>query len=84
MSTKVVHRKLGRERIDKKPIWAYADTDNNEVHLDTRLKGKKYMRYAIHEKYHLQFPDMPERSIRRLSKDMQMYLSELGFTKTKP
>jgi hypothetical protein len=84
MSTKVVHRKLGRERINKKGIWAYADTDNNEVHLDTRLKGKMHMRYAIHEKYHIQFPDMKETDVRKYAKEMQMYLSDLGYTKTNP
>ena len=83
MATKVVHRNLGRDRVNKKGVWAYADTNNDEIHLDERLKGKIYMRYAIHEKYHLQFPDMSERDVRRLAKDMQMFLSDLGIVSIK-
>lgn len=73
---KVIHRKLGKERAD-----GLAFTEHNEIHLDTRLKGKKYFEIAIHELLHIQFPDMSEEDVLKHSKKLTNELWKLGFRK---
>lgn len=64
MEVKIVHRKLGRER-----VYGLAHSDG-VIELDDRLKGYKYLLYLIHEYMHIRHPDWSERKVRSESTKM--------------
>jgi hypothetical protein len=72
--TKVIHRKLGRER-----AWGLADSDKNTIEIDERLSGYKYMEIALHELYHCKHPDWSESKIVRESRATAKFLWKAGF-----
>jgi hypothetical protein len=57
---KVIYKNL-------KKAWGYADLETNEVHMDSRAKGKKHMEIIIHECLHLLWPEESEADIVRKS-----------------
>jgi len=61
---KIIHRKLGREK-----VWGWAHSDG-VIELDERLKGYKYLLYLIHEYMHLRHPEWSERKVRSESTKM--------------
>lgn len=63
--TKVVHRKLGREKAD-----GLAYKEFNEIHIDERLTGRDYILTAIHELLHIHEPKMSEKRVDTLSKKL--------------
>lgn len=65
MKTKVVHRKLGKEKAD-----GLAYKEYHEIHIDERLKGKSYILTVIHELLHVHLPDLTEEEIVELSKNL--------------
>jgi hypothetical protein len=75
-STKVIHRKLGREQAD-----GLAYDELNEVHIDERLRKKEYLLVVIHELLHVYFPDWTERQVVKYSKMMCNDLWKLKFRK---
>lgn len=64
MDVKIVHRKLGREK-----VYGLAHSDG-VIELDDRLKGYKYLLYLIHEYMHIRHPDWSERKVRSESTKM--------------
>jgi hypothetical protein len=73
MNIKVIHKKLGRER-----AWGQADTDNKIIELDERLKGYRYLLYAIHEYLHIANPEWSETKVKRESSKMTKFLWGIG------
>jgi len=61
--TKVIHRKLGKERAD-----GLAYKDFAEIHIDERLSGKNYLLTAIHELTHIHLPEMSEEDVDKFSR----------------
>jgi hypothetical protein len=72
--TQVIYRPLGKER-----AWGMAHIGDNKIEIDPRLEGKKFFYVMCHEKYHLQFPELSETQIIKLSKDMTKFLWDNGF-----
>lgn len=73
---KVIHRKLGKER-----AYGLAHTDNNVMELDERLKGYRYMLYALHEHFHLKHPKWSETKVRQECSKTARFMWNLGFRK---
>jgi hypothetical protein len=65
MSTKVIHRKLGKEKAD-----GLAYKEDKEIHIDERLKGKRYILTAMHELIHVYFPELSESKVDKISRGM--------------
>jgi len=70
--TKVVHRKLGREKADGLAYKGFA-----EIHIDERLSGKNYLLTAIHELLHIHRPELTEEEVVELSESLCDDLWEL-------
>lgn len=77
MAIKIVHRKLGKERAD-----GIAYQDDNEIHIDERLKKKDYFLTVVHELLHMYFPDLSEASVDKISRKMCSELWRLKFRRT--
>ena len=61
MRIKVVYRKLGKEK-----VYGWANSENNSIEIDERLKGKKQLEIILHEALHLLHPELEE-DVRRRS-----------------
>lgn len=70
--TKVVYKRL-------RNYWGLAYVDQNKIELYDGLKGKKHLEILIHEKLHLMFPDIEEKAILRMGKDMSDILWKEGY-----
>lgn len=55
---KVVYRKLGKDK-----VWGWANSHNNSIEIDERLKGKKHFEIMTHEAFHLLFPNNTEEQV---------------------
>ena len=62
MRIKVVYRKLGKEK-----VYGWANSENNSIEIDERLKGKKQLEIILHEALHLLHPELEEEGIVRTS-----------------
>lgn len=60
--TKVIHRKLGKEKAD-----GLAFQEDKEIHIDERLKSKDYFLTALHELLHIHAPKLSEKQVISLS-----------------
>ena len=58
MKTKVVIRKLGKER-----AWGLAHSDDNLIEIDPKISGYRYLLYLLHEHFHLKHPDWSETKV---------------------
>ncbi len=67
---KVVHKKLGKIRINKLQVDGYADTDLQTAFIDERLKGYQHIYVLIHEIIHLQNPTWSEIKVEGHSKQL--------------
>lgn len=74
---KVVHRKLGREK-----AWGLAYKHSRVIHIDSRLKGKKYLTICLHELLHIYFPELSETKVDETSKGISEDLWKLKFRRT--
>lgn len=61
-STKVTHRKLGKEK-----VWGLAHVGFDAIEIDIRLKGRRHLLYLIHEMLHILEPTWSETKIRKAS-----------------
>ena len=66
-SPKVIVRKLGRER-----AWGQATTDSAYplIEIDPRLGAKRALETLCHEQLHISLPNLSEREIDRLGKEV--------------
>lgn len=71
---KTVYRKMGKHQ-------AFAMFVNNEIHIDTKFKGKKELELHIHELSHYARPDFTEDEVRELSRKFTDYLWREGYRK---
>lgn len=55
---KVIYKKLGRNK-----VYGFANCGDDEIEVDSRLKGKKQLEIIIHESMHLLLPDAEEDEI---------------------
>ena len=62
MITKIIYKKLGREK-----LLGEADLEDNSITLDIRLKGKKHLEILTHESLHILLPGANEEEIVRIS-----------------
>ena len=76
MATKIVHKKLGRQKAE-----GLAFIGHNEIHIDERMKKKPYMLVVLHELLHIHFPDLSEKEVDRISKKICNSMWELKFRK---
>lgn len=67
--TKVVYRKLGKER-----AIGMAHIGDNLIEIDPRLTGKKHTEILCHEWVHLQHPDWSETKVIQYSKKLTNFL----------
>lgn len=74
--TKVVYKRL-------RNYWGYALIDENKIELCQGLRGKKHLEILLHEKVHLFFPDLEERAVLRIGKDMSELLWKEGYRQLK-
>lgn len=72
--TKVIHRKLGKER-----AWGLADVDKNKIEIDERVKGYRYLLYMLHEHFHIKHPDWSETKVVKESRKTARFLWDNGF-----
>lgn len=72
----IIDRKLGRERVEKKPVWAIFHADEGIIEIDPRQTERKYANSAIHEILHWHFPEISETRIIKASGAItkQLYL----------
>lgn len=73
---KVIERKLGREK-----AVGLAHFDEKLIEIDPRQKPFEYLETLVHEKYHLQFPKLPEEKILKLGHEMAKLLWSVGYRK---
>jgi hypothetical protein len=66
---KLIHKKLGKER-----VWGFYDKAKNTIELDERLKGKKKLEILVHEYFHHLFPFMDEETVTKSAKDLTDFL----------
>ncbi len=71
---KVIHRKLGREK-----VYGQAWTDFRVIEIDERLTGIDYCDTVIHEVLHCQQPNLPEKTVAENATELAKILWELGF-----
>jgi hypothetical protein len=71
---KTVYRKMGKHQ-------AFAMYVNNEIHIDTKFKGKKELELHLHELTHYARPDFTEDEVRELSRKFTDYLWREGYRK---
>ena len=71
---KTVYRKMGKHQ-------AFAMYVNNEIHIDTKFKGKKELELHLHELTHDARPDFTEDEVRELSRKFTDYLWREGYRK---
>ena len=62
MITKIIYKKLGREK-----LWGEADLEDNSITLDIRLKVKKHLEILTHGSLHILLPGANEEEIVRIS-----------------
>jgi hypothetical protein len=74
VETKIIHRKLGRER-----ALGQAYFDEKKIELDERLSGYRYMLYLLHEHYHIQHPDWSETKVIKESRATAKILWRQNF-----
>ncbi len=67
--TKVVHRKLGKEK-----AYGMAHIEANKIEIDSRLKTKKYLEILLHEKLHILHPDWSETAVIKESKALAGFI----------
>jgi len=72
--TKVIYKKLRK-------YWGWAYIDQNKIELYNKLRGKRHLNVLIHEKLHLLFPNLSERDINSLAKEMADLLWKDGYRK---
>lgn len=60
---------------------AFAMFVNNEIHIDTKFKGKKELELHLHELSHYARPDFTEDEVRELSRKFTDYLWREGYRK---
>ena len=77
MSTKVLVRKLGREK-----AVGLAYKEHNEIHLDPRQSGKNYFNTSIHELLHIAYPNMSEKEVEKGANKITNSLWKQGYRKT--
>ena len=68
-SSKVVYRKLGRER-----AWGQAFLGEDTMEIDPRLGARRQLEVLCHEQVHLLFPDMSETQVDRAGKALSRML----------
>ena len=75
---KVVYRKLGREQ-----AWGMAihDGRTGEIFIDPRLSPRRELEVICHEQLHISLPNLSEREIDRLGKEVSDTLWRLNFRK---
>ena len=71
---RVIHRKLGRER-----AWGMAETADNTIWLDTRLRGKRRLEVTVHELMHLLYPNETEENVEHSGKLISRILWREGW-----
>ena len=74
MKTKVVIRKLGKER-----AWGLAHLGDNKIEIDPKINGYRYLLYMLHEHYHLKHNDWSETKIVKESRKTARFLWDNGF-----
>ena len=75
-NTKIIVRKLGKEK-----VWGLAHIGDNEIELDERLKGYRFLLYLIHEFMHIRHPLWSETKVRIESSKMAKIIWEQNFRK---
>jgi hypothetical protein len=73
--TKVVYKKLRK-------VWGLAYVYHDRIELYDKMKGKKHLEIILHEKLHIEFPDLDEGAVKRISRAMCKTLWEDGYRKT--
>ena len=71
---KTIYRKMGKHQA----LGLFMD---NEIHIDSSLKGKKEMEIHLHELSHYARPDFSEDEVRELSRKFTDYLWREGYRK---
>lgn len=71
---KTIYRKMGKHQ-------AFAMFVNNEIHIDTKFRGKKELELHLHELSHWARPDFTEDEVRELSRKFTDYLWREGYRK---
>lgn len=74
--TRVVYKRL-------RNYWGYALINENKIELYQGLRGKKHLEILLHEKIHLLFPDLDEKAVLRIGKDMSDLLWKEGYRQLK-
>lgn len=72
--TKVIHRKLGKER-----VWGLAHIGVNKIEIDERVTTYRYMLLMLHEQLHLIFPDWSETKIKKTASKLAKFLWQNKF-----
>jgi hypothetical protein len=65
---KVVERKLGREH------FPYGQQEEKLIEIDPRQTEKEYLGTLLHEFFHYTFPDLSERQVLKIEKNLQEIL----------
>ena len=76
MKPKIVNRKLGKHKAD-----GLAYIEDNEIHLDTRMAGKRHFNVTIHEYLHILFPEWSETKVKTTANKLSSFLREQNYRK---
>lgn len=83
----VVERKLGRERGKKRDgekgtkVYGQAWKEKGVMEIDPRQKAFQYLDTLIHEKIHLEQPELPEYKVKAISRSISIMLWNLNYRK---
>ncbi len=78
---RVIHKKLGRVRINKVQVDGYADPNTNTAYIDERLESYYHLYVLVHEIMHLQNPNWEENEVEAYSTQLSELLWHENYRK---
>ena len=78
MKTKIIERKLGKEK-----LFGQAFHDENIIEIDPRQTPSEYLDTLIHEKLHLIFPNWSEEKVTKTANELSVFLWDINYRQVK-
>jgi hypothetical protein len=80
---KIFYKSLRNNKTFRKPIWGYADKENNTIVLETRMGQLTWLYTFIHEHLHCFFPGAGEREVEKISLILAFGIWDRKFRRNK-
>ncbi len=79
---KVIEKSLKNQKLFKKDVWGYADTNKHVVVLEKAMGQRTWIEIYLHEHLHNFFPDLPERHVTKLAGILADGIWKKGYRRT--